>query len=371
MMNLTKKQYTQSDKILMSVCVVASVVVVYAFANFKTTKVKLVKNDASQINYEMAKLQNAESLYSLENREVEMDYKALEAKKAAAKAVAKKVTDKTKKVVAAPTQAAVKTVTPQQAAEARRKALEASKRQMQARAMMTKPAQETSAKTETESKQNTNVSHEQYTPVDNTLPTDVPANDKKTYAQWRAEIFAAQNKEAIMKLVAALKKGDVTNEEYQKLVSEMVASKDDKMVGLALYALRSAPSYSSYVQLVKLQGNVSATYTTYVEQSLMAYNQTANLGFLKQSLSSNDKQVVMKSLEVIKSGVTNIKSGQVSGMSDPRGVRDTATAQFSLTNYLSFLPLLQQLAASTDQEIVVLASQNITLIDDPQYIAAN
>lgn len=370
MMNLTKKQYTQSDKILVSVCVAAAVALVYSISHFKTAKMSLSKNDASQINYEMAKLQNAESLYSLENREIEMDYKAL---REAKKAETKKVTDKTKKVVAAPAQAVVQKVTAAQAAEARRKALVASQRQMQARAaaMAHKAAQETSAKTETDSKQNSNVSQEQYKPVDNTLPTDAPAADKKTYAQWRAEIFAAQNKEAIMKLVAALKKGEVTNDEYQRLVSEMVASKDDKMVGLALYALRSAPSYSSYVQLVKLEGNVSSNYTSYVEQSLMAYNQTANLVYLKQSLASSDKQVVLKSLEIIKSGVTNIKSGQVTGMSDPRGVRDTATAQFSLTNYLSFLPLLQQLAGSTDQEIVVLASANITLIDDPQYIAAN
>lgn len=369
MMNLTKKQYTQTDKILISVCVLASVVVVYAMANFKTAKVKLAKNDASQINYEMAKVQNAENLYSLENREIEMDYKALEAKKAAAKADAKKVTDKTKKVTPA-AQAAVKTVTPQQAAEARRKALVESQRRMQALAMA-KPAQETSTKTESDSKQNQNAAQEQYTAVETALPTDAPAADKKAYAQWRAEIFAAQNKEVIMKLVAALKKGDVTTEDYQKLVSEMVASKDDKMVGLALYALRSAPSYASYVQLVKLQGNVSATYTSYVQQSLMAYNQTPNLGFLKQSLSSNDKQVVMKTLDIIKTGVTGIKAGDVVGMMDPRNVRDLSSAQLSLTNYLSFLPLLQQLAGSTDQEIVALANQNISLIDDPQYIAAN
>jgi hypothetical protein len=371
MMNLTKKQYTQSDKILMSVCVVASVVVVYAFANFKPTKVKLTKNEASQINYEMAKLQNAESLYSLENREVEMDYKALEAKKTAAKVEVKKVADKTKKATAPVAQAVAKNVMAQQAAEARRKALVASQKQrMQARSAV-KPAQETSAKTETDSKQNTNAAQDQYKPVDNTVATDAPAADKKSFAQWRSEIFAAQNKEVIMKLVAALKKGEVTQEDYQRLVSEMVASKDDKMVGLALYALRSAPSYSSYVQFVKLQGNVSATYTAYVEQSLMAYNQTANLGFLKQSLSSKDKQVVMKTLEIIKTGVTGIKAGDVAGMMDPRNVRDLSSAQLSLTNYLSFIPLLQQLAGSNDQEIVALASQNITLIDDPQYIAAN
>jgi hypothetical protein len=366
MMNLTKKQYTQSDKILISICLAAVVVIVYSLAHFRTAQVKFSKNDVSQINYEMTKLQNSENLYSLENREIEMDYKALEAKKAAAQAQAKKSTDKANKVTAPAAQAAVQNAMAQQV-EAQRKALALKRLQSQT---VSQSAPATSAQNEKDPK-NTNTAQEQYKALDNTVVAETPAVDKKSFEQWKSEIFAAQSKEAIAKLVAALKKGELTNEEFQKLVSEMIASKDDKMVGLALYALRSAPSYASYVQLVKLQGNVNSNYTAYVQQSLMAYNQNANLSILKQSLSSKDKQVVMKTLEIIKSGVTSVKSGEVSGLVDSRGVRDTAAAQFSLTNYLSFLPVLQQLASSNDQEIVNLANQNITLIDDPQYIAAN
>ncbi len=366
MMNLTKKQYTQSDKILISVCVAAVVVIVYSLAHFKTTQVKLTKNDHSQINYEMAKLQNPESLYSLENREIEMDYKALQAKKEAIQAAAKKSADKSKKVSVPAAQAPVQNAMAQQAA-AQRKALAVKRLQAQLGAQS---APKTAVQTEKDLK-NTNGTQEQYKAVDNNVVADAPATDKKSYEQWRAEIFAAQNKDSIAKLVAALKKGEVTNEDFQKLVTEMIASKDDKLVGLALFALRAAPSYASYVRLIKLQGNVNSNYTAYIEQSLMAYNQSGNLSVLKQSLSSKDKQVVMKTLEIIKSGVISVKSGEVSGLVDSRGVRDTASAQFSLTNYFSFLPVLQQLASSNDEEIVNLANQNITLIDDPQYIAAN
>ncbi len=366
MVNLTKKQYTQPDKILISICVAAVVVIVYSLAHFKTTPVKLIKNDVTQVNYEMAKLQNSENLYSLENREIELDYKALQAKKAAARTETKKSADKSKKVTVPVAQAPVQNAMAQQAA-AQRKALAVKRLQAQT---LTQLVPETSAPTEKDSK-NTNSTQEQYKAMDNTAEIDAPAIDKKSYEQWKSEIFAAQNKESVAKLVTALKKGELTNEDFQKLVSEMIASKDDKMVGLALYALRSAPSYASYVQLVKLQGNVNSNYAAYVQQSLMAYNQNANLSILKQSLSIKDKQVVMKTLEIIKSGVTSVKSGEVAALVDSRGVRDTAAAQFSLTNYLSFLPLLQQLASSNDQEIVNLANQNITLIDDPQYIAAN
>ena len=365
MKNLTQKQYTQSDKILMSICLIAAGVLVYGLVHFKTAQVKLTKSDAAQINYEMAKLQNAESLYSLENREIEVDYKALEIKKATAKADLKKVTDKTKKAITPAAQAKLQNAVAQKATASRKTPppLLRSKASVELT-----PAQ--TATIEQTEKLATNIIQDQFQAVDSTLPVDASAITKKSFEAWRTEIFAAQNKEIIIKLVAALKKGEVTSEDYQKLVSEMINSKDDKIVGLALYALRSVPSYSSYVQLVKLEGNVSANYTAYLQQSLMAYNQTANLSVLRQSLTGKDKQVVLRTLTLIKSGVMSIKSGEVSGLVDPRNVRDTVN-QLTLTNYLSFLPLLTQLATSTDQDIVNLANQNITLIDDPQYVASN
>ncbi len=369
MMNLTEKQLTQSDKILMSVCVLALASLVYALAHFKTAKVKFTKNEVSPINYEMAKLQNADNLYSLENREIELNYKALETKKVPAKADVKNLTDKTKKVITPAAQASVQNTVAHQVTAQRK----AQTKRLQAQAAARMAHTETSVdQPENNSKQKTNAAQEHYKPVDNMLPRSAPPIvEKKSFDQWKSEIFAAQSKEAIMKLVVALKKGEVTNEMFQRLAAELTASKDDKIVGLGLYALRSAPSYLSYVQLVKVQASVNSSYATYVQESLMAYNQNANLVFLKQSLTSKDKEVVMKTLEIIKLGITNIKDGEVAGMADPRYVRGTAATQFSLTNYLSFLPLLQQLTRSSDQDIVALAHQNITLIDDPQYIAAN
>ena len=365
MKNLTQKQYTQSDKILMSVCLIATGVLVYGLVHFKTTSVNLAKSDVAQINYEMAKLQNPESLYSLENREIEVAYKALQIKKAAAQANLKKVTDKTKKAITPAAQATLQNAVAQKAAASRKTPppLLRSKASVESTPDQTTPSKPSEKLT-------TNTIQEEFKAVDSTLPVDAPVKGQKSFEAWRSEIFAAQNKEVIIKLVAALKKGEVTSDDYQKLVSEMINSKDDKIVGLALYALRSVPSYSSYVQLVKLEGNVSANYSAYLEQSLMAYNQTANLNVLKQSLTGKDKQVVLRTLTLIKSGVTSIKSGEVSGLVDPRNVRDTVN-QLSLTNYLTFLPLLTQLASSTDQDIVNLANQNITLIDDPQYVASN
>jgi hypothetical protein len=369
MMNLTQKQYTPSDKILILVCSVAVFVFVFILVSFKGTQVKLSKNETSQINYEMAKLQNAENLYSLENREIEMDYKALEAKKVAAQANAKKTNDKTHKVNTAAAQAAAKVATSQQAmAAAQRRALLANQKRFQAKLAVESVS---NVSTDSDLKQARNVTQDSYKPLENELPIDAPTKNKPSFDQWKSEIFAAQNKEVIIKLVAALKKGDISAEDYQKLVSEMLASKDDKMIGLALYALRSVPSYASYIQLVQLEGQISSNYAAYLQQSLMAYNQVVNLVYLKQSLLSKNKQVVMKTLEIIKSGIINIKSGEISQSVDPRFVRGADASQFSLKKFNIFLPELQELSRSADQDIILLANQNITLIDDLVYVAVN
>ena len=237
MKNLTQKQYTQSDKILMSVCLIATGILVYGLVHFKTSSVKIAKSDAAQINYEMAKLQNPESLYSLENREIEVDYKALEIKKAAAKANLKKVTDETKKAITPATQVAVQKAVAQKASAPRKTPPPL----LRAKASVeTTPVQ--AADLRTSEKLNSNPIQDQFKAVDNTLPADAPVKGQKSFEAWRTEIFAAQNKEVIIKLVAALKKGEVTTEDFQKLVSEMINSKDEKIVGLALYALRSVPS---------------------------------------------------------------------------------------------------------------------------------
>lgn len=368
MTQLTKKQYTQSEKLIFSAGVIGVLVIAYALIHFKSASVKLGHNEPNQINYEMAKLQSADSLYSLEDREIEKDYKALAAKKAALKATQNNaVEDKTKKAAVTPkTQ-----LSPQQKAAQLSAATQAARSMKAAMLKSAVSSTETEAVSPSDMNQNRTANYADAntfeTPKDNANPKE--DENKKSYEKWKAEIFAAQSREIILQLTAAYKKGDVTAEDFQKLVNDMLASKDDKMIGLGLYALRANPSYASYVQLVKLEGKVGASYNTYIQESLMSYHQNG-LGVLKQSLASADKAVVLKTLEILKSGVASIKAGTGINILDPRYRRTIST--FSLSSYMLFLPALRDIVSnSNDPELINLASQSITIIDDPQYIASN
>lgn len=364
MTQLTKKHYSPMEKITFSVGIAAALVLVYGLTQFKTRKLK-TSAELQHINYEMAKLKTAESLYSLENREIELDYKALEAKKAAVKAAQDKkaVTDKTKKAVDAKTAAAQQQAALQKAAAQRKAAVKAASKT---------PRYSVSDERLATQSDIMNKSVNPYVAPYSSAPvaTEPTQEDvvRRSFEDWRAEIFSAQNREVILKLTAAYKKGEVSNEVFQQLVNEMLKG-DNKMIGLGLFTLRANPSYVSYVKLVKVQRTVSAEYSAYVQEALMAYHQNG-LNVLKQALTNPEKAVVVKTLEVIKSGVTTIRSGSGSTLLDPRIRRNDQTA-FSLNSYLNFLPVLRNLENSNDQDIVALATANINAIGDGQAVASN
>lgn len=366
MTQLTKKHYTTVEKITFSACVIVTLVLVYGISQFNSRKMKIKSSESAQINYEMAKLKTADSLYSLENREIELDYKALQAKKAAAAVAAAKakvaVTDKTKKAAAAKTATAQK--------QALQKAAQKNKVANNLKSNVTKPM--SLDEKETLSKNTLNNSSAHYAgSYSNTVtaPEASPEEvNQRSFEDWKLEIFSAQNNEVILKLTAAYKKGEVSEETFQQLVDDMLNSGDDKMIRLGLYALRANGSYTNYVKLIKAQGQVNSTFSTYIQESLMSYHQNG-LGILKQALANPERAIVLKTLEIIKSGVTNIRAGSTTTMIDPRYRRNPS--QFSITSYLTFLPVLRDMVNNSgDQEIRTLANQNISIINTQQSVAA-
>ncbi len=368
MTQLTKRSYTQPEKLMAVLFVITALVVAYGLSHFKSNRMKLKANESAQINYEMAKLKSAEGLYTLENREIEISYKALEAKKAAVKAEAvKKAAAKKVKAADSKKQAVAQKQTQQQrqAQAARAAAIKSSQAKAQ-KAVADQEAQKTL---------NNQAFNNGYAVANQTATQAQPNNQeeivRKSFDEWKNEIFAAKNKEVILKLTVAYKKDEVSSSDFLRLVDEMLYSSDDVMIGLGLYALRINPSYSSYVQLVQIQESVNSTYAAYVQQSLMSYHQGSGLGVLRQALTHPERVVVIKTLEVIRLGLGNIRSGTITTMIDPRNVRFDNSGQFSISNYVNFLPILRDLALNTeDSEIIRLANQSISIIGT-QNVAVN
>lgn len=373
---------TQQEKLIMTLTFVFVVAFMAFFFGFNRKPVKVSQSETNQINYEMVKMTSSEGLYSLEGREIDRDYEGLPTQEDSksnnpqAVATAKKGRDKNNGQDAKGAKAKdAKKTADQKTKEAAKKYAAQVKahasKVIEKMALAQKPNVKKDLTT-TEQQPGYNQNYTTTQPTAAITPTNPEDEEKpkKTIADWKKEIMSTGSKEAILGLVSALKKGEINDGEFHQLVQEMVSSSDDKVKGLGLYALRAAPSYSSYSMLLKLPSEqMSASYQAYVRESLLAYHQ-GSLGVLKQALLSNDRFVVTRTLDILKEGLTMIKSGSTNGLIDPRYRRDPGHTTFSIKNYVSFLPILVQLSQGNPQDLAGSIQEVAQLIESGQTVAA-
>jgi hypothetical protein len=349
------------------------------FFAFQTKDQKVSRSEMQNINYEMAKAKSTESLYSLEGREIDRDSQELETtdssniKTASAKndkAIAKnkKTADKKTEAQKAKAVSASKndqsiakksdTLKSKYAVEDNKIKLDTNDLNSKSNNQATRSVSnsETAAVTETEKK--------------NETPKNI-----KTIQQWTKEILAATDRQIILQFAAAYKNKEVTEAEFYSVVNQLLTNSDETKKGFGLYALRATPSYSSYAVLVKTQSTQNASYQAYIQETLLTYNQTANLNYLRTALSSTDKQLILKTLDIIKTGITDIKNGTTSSLIESRYRRDVATTAFQAQSYQAFLPLLtllqNQSQQSGDQDIFAAAQLLSQTIQSTAVVAAN
>lgn len=201
---------------------------------------------------------------------------------------------------------------------------------------------------------------------------DVKSN-KKSYAQWREIIFKNPTPDSLALFVAALRKNEVSEAEYQAMAQELIAQRDVKFKGLGLMALRSAPSLASLSQLVHLSDGAEPTalgeLQSYVDTTINAYLQPQNLRYLNQALATKDKKLVLTSLSLLNDNLTKFGQGDFSGLIDPRNSREGEVVKFSIDNYKLFLPTLSQIVAAQDPDLLALAQQITSLIQSSNRVA--
>lgn len=343
------------------------------FFMFQGKNTKLTSSDSQNINYEMAKAKSAESLYSLEGRDIdrenqELDTEAAQVKKALVKnkTEAAKKTDAAKATAAksktAPAAAAKKTETPSKSAQNKIHDAQAHKTE--------------SVATDTLSNTPYSAGAQVASPEQTDVTADPAAKKNfKSITEWTKEIFASSDRQIILKFVAAYRNKEVSDSDFYSVVNQLLTSQDESKKGFGLYALRAAPSYASYATLVKSQSSMNTTYQAYIQETLLSYHQSGSLNYLRQALSSNDKQMVLKTLEIIKVGYLDIKNGTSSSLVDSRYRRDGDYATFSLQNYLAFLPQLTSLQSrsqqSGDQDVYAAATVLVQTIQPSTTVAVN
>lgn len=358
---------TKNERIYL---IVTLVVVAAFFAIFK--KVQYRSRSTAQfetveaIDYKMARPEQAYSGYSLEGREIDTDYEGIKAKakaKAAvvAKAQANAKNKKDGKVIVKKT-AALATVN-------KGSPFSTAIRSPLVHNSINHLALPNAAAKEAK---NPNVSNGSPTTnqasVNDEPATDAPRNatndnkSKKSYAQWRAEIFAKPTKETMTSFITAFRKGEITAIEYQAMAQDLVDQNDANLKGLGLMALRSQPSLASLSQLVHIEAQLSAELQTYVQQTYLAYFQPQNVTYMGQALQTKDKVLVTKSLSLLSTNLQKIKSGDTASFVDSRNRREAASVTLSMNSFKSLLPSLTALSSTSEQDVSSLAQQLVTLI---------
>lgn len=333
----------------------------------------------TSINYQMARPEESFSEYSLADRSIDHTYEAL-AKKAQAQNKNsnsnKNISaDELKKLVAKNVTPAKKTVAAQKATtppSAQTKKEEKTAVESNAEAASSDVASDKNTKNEepileTSALENTDKNKADKNPQ---LP-DQKNKNKKTYAQWRALLMLKPTRENVALMVEAYKKNEITLDEYQALSQELVSQADPTVKGIGLLALRSVPSLQSFSQMVHIQNQLSAANQAYVEQAYLAYLQPQNIGVLNQALLTQDKTLILKSLNLLGINLQKYHQGDHTSFVDARYRRDNGSSAISIATYRALLPALTTLSASQDQSLSALAQQVASLIQTSNNIAQN
>lgn len=374
----------RNEKILalMTLGAICGFAVLFIQINLRSGPVSQI-DSRIQVNYQMARPDEGYSEYSLNGREIDRTYESLKKAEAAKKAAAPGTTQTA--AVDKKTEAQKKAETAKKKTEEAQKAAALARSQAQTQVQKQKSAEQQRSSNHSESKTsndsqvvesaayNQSVGAEQTNNNKNAEEANADkAKNKKTFAQWRAQIFAQPTNESINSFLEAYRKGDVSATEVQAMAQDLMDQNNETLKGLGLYTLRATPSLASLSQLVHIQAQMSSTYKAYIEQGLLAYLQPQNVNYLGQALQTQDKTLISKMLSVLNTNLPNIAKGNNSALVDPRNGREAgAGSNITMSAFTSLLPVLSSLVSSQQTEFASLAQQAMSYIQSSNNVAQN
>lgn len=314
---------------------------------------------AEGVNYKMVHVDDGYAGYSLSDREVDYQYEALKKKQAAEKNVipgriqvpaAKKVNNIKKTNNKTAKQKAEEAKKDQARKEILEKALIEHAKQEEARKMheATMASQAPAYQANQAEVQDVNTQ-------------DTTKKNRKSFSEWRALIYASPTQDTMKKFIEAFRAGEVSQEDYQSMAQDLLDQSDDKYKGLGLMALRAYPSLNSLSQMVHAENSLSTSLKTYVQQGYNSYLQGQNVAILNQALKTSDKVLIKRTLTLLQTGLTQINSGNISGLVSGNRTRGSQssdlTSTFSVTNFKILLTALSTLTSNSDSQIASLAQQ--------------
>ncbi|MNJ99835.1 hypothetical protein D3C87_176160 [compost metagenome] len=182
---------------------------------------------------------------------------------------------------------------------------------------------------------------------------DVKKTDDKTSPdQWRAMISAQPTAENVAKLIQAYIKGDVDQNTYAVIVSDLLVSTKPEVQTLGLYAANYSYSVPMFSLVAQQMDTLSADNRSQAQGYLMSYTTGNRLNVLNAALRSSDSEIVVTAAEIVLKGYSQAKNGSTGGGRPGRGDSGPSI----LTSYSQFIPVFQTLAQSDNATIKQLAS---------------
>ena len=355
-----KTGLTQNEKIfaLATLSVFVAFFMVFKKLNFKTSA-RAGFDSVSAIDYNMARPEQSYSGYSLDGREIDSEYEGLKPKAppAVKTAAAKAKDDKNKKDKKATAKASSPKANAQAAGAMPKGVIQPLK------SIASTDVKHTASNDSSDS--SPAPSHDGYSSGQRSTSaaanaaqadtntasgnTDDTTKNKKSYSQWRSEIFASPTQATMTAFITAYRKGEVTATEYQAMAQDLLEQNNSTLKGLALMALRAQPSLQSLSQMVHAESQLSTDLQTYAQQAYLSYFQSQNIQYLNQALQTSDKTLITKSLSLLSTNLQKIKSGDVASFVGTRNLRDAASVSLSISNFKTLLPALSTLVSSKSE----------------------
>ena len=355
-----------------AIVVIAAFFAVFSHINKKSDVRADFEND-SRINYNMARPEEPFSEYSIQGREIDRYYEGLPED-------AKKALVKKKKDLIQKKQAEVKKqeVVKKKLDELKKKQAQAKVNQERAKQAQTREKQlellpekkRLTGNTRSESQQQTGGAV--YFPNQNGQAEVVQQTNqkpKKSFADWRELIFSNPTSESVTAFISAYRKSEVTETELQAMAQDLLDQQDQKLKGLGLMVLRSAPSLASLSQLVHVEASLPQSYQAYIEQTYVAYLYPQNLTYVNAALATRDRQLIVRVLNLLNVNLSRLAQGDASAFSDPRNRRSGSNSNITMSSFLSLVPTLGTLSNAQDPELAPLAQQVASYIQSSNNIA--
>ncbi len=371
-MELSLTSLNRNEKIFATLGLAAIIVFLVTFAKIANKPHVVSQFETNEaINYQMERPEEAFAGYSTEGREIDDQFEGLK------KAIVKTLNTKTlpAKGAAAKASATTKSTAVKKPAPASTKnknlvilaaAADAKAALARSESVQSESAPESADNNRIPQRydysQDTNSGH----PESSVNPD---AKNKKSFSQWRAEVYEKKSKEIITAFITAHRAGTVTAAEFQAMAQDLIEQEDAQLKGLGLMALRAQPSMASLSQLAHIQPQLSPELQDYVEKAYLAYLQPQYLGVFNQVFQSKNKKLVLKSLSILGASMQKIKNGDTSAFLNARQRRDADAPQISVDQFRPLLPSLTAISQLQEPDVSPMASQVASLIQSSSRIA--